>query len=486
MRDRPRQWTRPWYRPRNAALAVLVALLCWLGYAVAWALTAGPVITCGPARRMEALAAAAQPPGENAWPLAKELSALVGGAQADASVSGHAVDPATREAFAAVFGRADEEFVAEHQRMATLLRERGASDLLKRAASLPNMVRPRQVRADAPMMFSSMIDAGRLFTLARLRLASMRIALSAPEHNEAVEAMHEAAFVARAYSHQATCLEQLIGWGVARDACRQVREALAEHRLDAPILQRLRALIRDEVAALGPPSLGLEGNKQLYLDVIQRIHADDGRGDGRLLLSQLDEAGLTEVTSVPLLGGRGPVPRIANLAGFLLPGRRETTGLVEQYYGGLIRKSRLPPRARTADAFDPRAFVVRHGPHNFIVPLLAPATEAGLWSHGAARCEIAGTLVVIAIELHRAATGQLPGTLDELVPKHLESPAVDPVSGAGFVYRRSGEDYTLYGVGVDGADDGGKTSPGDPAPALLPRGAGLDFVLHDAAPRAGP
>jgi hypothetical protein len=64
--------------------------------------------------------------------------------------------------------------------------------------------------------------------------------------------------------------------------------------------------------------------------------------------------------------------------------------------------------------------------------------------------------LVLALYAHRSSEGELPRSLDELVPEYLEALPVD-VDGRGFRYSPA-ESY-LYSVGEDRLDQGG----GEPA-----------------------
>lgn len=65
--------------------------------------------------------------------------------------------------------------------------------------------------------------------------------------------------------------------------------------------------------------------------------------------------------------------------------------------------------------------------------------------------------VELALIAFHNEQGQLPESLDELVPKYLTAVPLDPFSPTGkpLLYRREGKDYVLYSVGNDGEDDGG-------------------------------
>ena len=61
----------------------------------------------------------------------------------------------------------------------------------------------------------------------------------------------------------------------------------------------------------------------------------------------------------------------------------------------------------------------------------------------------------LAIELFRAAHGELPESLDKLVPALLPEVYTDPFDGAPLRYRRVDSGYTVYSVYIDLRDDQG-------------------------------
>ena len=68
------------------------------------------------------------------------------------------------------------------------------------------------------------------------------------------------------------------------------------------------------------------------------------------------------------------------------------------------------------------------------------------------------TLTVIALLQFRKDSGRLPQQLAELVPKHLTEVPIDAFSGKPLIYRldKDGKDFTLYTIGMDQVDDGGR------------------------------
>lgn len=62
----------------------------------------------------------------------------------------------------------------------------------------------------------------------------------------------------------------------------------------------------------------------------------------------------------------------------------------------------------------------------------------------------------LAIRWYESQFGELPAQLQDLVPEFLASVPVDPFLNQPLVYRREDGGFVLYGVGIDGVDDGGK------------------------------
>ena len=67
-------------------------------------------------------------------------------------------------------------------------------------------------------------------------------------------------------------------------------------------------------------------------------------------------------------------------------------------------------------------------------------------------------VIVVAIErFKRAHGGALPPSLDALVPDYLDTIPEDPFDGQILRFAQSDGSYTVYSVGIDQRDDGGKT-----------------------------
>lgn len=74
------------------------------------------------------------------------------------------------------------------------------------------------------------------------------------------------------------------------------------------------------------------------------------------------------------------------------------------------------------------------------------------------RAEMRLLRTTLAIHAWRVTTGDLPDSLDQLVPKYLNEIPIDPMSPnrTRLRYKRGDDSYLLYSVGYDGVDDGGE------------------------------
>jgi hypothetical protein len=90
--------------------------------------------------------------------------------------------------------------------------------------------------------------------------------------------------------------------------------------------------------------------------------------------------------------------------------------------------------------------------------------------------------VAVAAERYRRANGRWPEALAQLVPGYLARVPADPFDGKPLRLRRRDDGVTVYSVGPDGKDDGGRIDRQRADPA----GIDLGFRLWDVAKRRQP
>ncbi len=77
-----------------------------------------------------------------------------------------------------------------------------------------------------------------------------------------------------------------------------------------------------------------------------------------------------------------------------------------------------------------------------------------------AQTAINQAVVACALERHRLARGNYPEKLEALLPEYANKLPHDIITGEPLKYRRLTEnEFTLYSVGLNRVDDGGKPAP---------------------------
>jgi hypothetical protein len=132
----------------------------------------------------------------------------------------------------------------------------------------------------------------------------------------------------------------------------------------------------------------------------------------------------------------------------LLPGMDPDTG---RLYPDVIRKNF--EAAKSKESLFP---TLLH--HELLVTMLLPSLQKYYQKVALAETALNEAIIACALERYRLANGKLPDPLDQLVPKFLDHVPMDVCNGQPLIYHPgSGRDFTLYSVGWNLTDDGGKT-----------------------------
>jgi len=87
--------------------------------------------------------------------------------------------------------------------------------------------------------------------------------------------------------------------------------------------------------------------------------------------------------------------------------------------------------------------------------------EKALAKEAASTALLRGAQTALAIERHRLQNhGQLPESLEALVPQLIASVPRDPFDGRPLRYKKLEKGYAVYSVGNNGKDDGGVSKSG--------------------------
>lgn len=138
-------------------------------------------------------------------------------------------------------------------------------------------------------------------------------------------------------------------------------------------------------------------------------------------------------------------------------------GELERYFRPL-RELSAKPVEQQCDPADPlvvqvRALEVEEPPRGNIprmtASILLPSASRSLVLRARLIAQQRGTRTVLELFAYRDHMGALPDSLEALAGDF----TIDPFSGRPFVYRRTDDGFTLYSVGLNRQDDGGRHDP---------------------------
>ncbi len=481
---------KSWFRTRNVAVGLSVVLIAVIAYRIYWTATAEPAPVIDYAARIVELCESAQPDGDNGWPLLTEAAAHT--VEVEALVLEMEFRP--REEgflFSLQYSFINDWGVTvdiEPERVALrMLRERGAFDLMAEAARRPRMVRP--VTGPSPLWNSlALSELSHFRTMAQARAASMRLAFRDGDTAEGVAAFEQTLALARACGSQADLIDHLTGMAIGTLALDHIRHELMEGSLDAATCRALLDAL-DRQLPLSRPHVALEGERAIFLDMIQWMFTDDGHGDGRLDVGKFNQfatgAGMSSLARA-----------LGTVRSMFVAGRAETTRLVNEFYDGLVAESKLSPLERSESRFDADLFTGRLATRHLLLELMIPAAGKFLDNADARRVTTEGFRIMVGLAAYQARHAAYPDALDRLAPEFLAEVPVDPTHGGPFRYRLLSDDphrrpYLLYSTGIDQIDDRGVEldEPGHWkhggwfAALVDPNVTGVDFVINRPRPK---
>lgn len=271
----------------------------------------------------------------------------------------------------------------------------------------------------------------------------------------------------------------LVSWAILALAEQTLGEVLADHP-DLLTDDQL-VVLSHRLAAFGGGGGGdegfrpqLAGERMMFADFMQRVYTDDGCGGGHMTapgmeyLRKLSNFDVHLTGIQPSMTGVEQAAEVAigPVAGAAMAGRNEMMSI---YNRALDRAETWAgtPQWKWDDSRSPDQEIenlhingtlgrARYWPVALLVPALS---QLGLSAQNAEQSRD-GTLVAIALELHRRRHGDYPGRLDDLTPRLLPIVPLDRFDGGPIKYRLVDGKPVVYSIGVDRKDDGGRAPRG--------------------------
>ena len=280
--------------------------------------------------------------------------------------------------------------------------------------------------------------------LAKAMVADMCLRAEAGDFDTVATRTETLLRLGQAISWNPTIIRWLVGTAIQALTLREIRRELDEYEFTEDAARKmLRAAERWPIAPVGR---ALDGEQAALDYFMQEYFTNDGNGDGYMAPAA--------VQSMDMFGASGTEPGFiaAFRARYLMPGRRVHQEAFDAAFDELRPMADVRPIDRVMPISELPAI---DGSAPAIVEIMMPAIGKAVQQADLAAFTAAYTRVMLALEVHHAVHGVWPASLDELAPDILDAAPVDPITGQAFGYRVEDDDYVLYGVGIDGVDDGG-------------------------------
>ncbi len=466
-----------WYRPRNVFLAVLAAVVLFFGWAFleVWQVyTAEPNLVVDYRAQLRELAhkhAGVMLEGVNdTWEILQSAIDVGDRVWSDLDAEFAAANVKQRYDwdeghidFAYVLhGRELPEDVDRERLCLDRMHNRGVMDMLALFTEQP--IRLRLLPDDEPLFFVKLPYLSRARKLAHVRVASMRLALAAGNIEGITIAFEQLLAMGTTISAQPTLREFLVGMMIQSLAMTELRRELMEAEFNEPVCRRmLEAIDRFRLVDV---SYCMESDRLAFHDLIQLSFSDDGNGNGYLIPGNIGWEGISKDKHYF---------RSAVATRFYYADREEVRRRYDAWVDGYLHEGSLLPIERWRSDFDPEIIGKELSARHRFLSVALPAFGKVMHNDNIHRIQRAGTRIMLAIEIYRAANGSYPNKLDELTTSILPDLPNDPFHNAPFGYRLVEDDphdrpYLLYSTGPDRSDDGGKEPSGIHADYWGPEG----------------
>jgi len=343
----------------------------------------------------------------------------------------------------AIDGRLDAEQV---EKLSELLEQNAeALDLFTKASERSGYYREYTVGADGSLLSVTMPPLGEMRRAAKAMIARAELASLQGDYDAAAD---DCLVVLRSSGHTSqvpSLIEELVAAAVQQltNASLVRVVARAGDSLDyAALAQRL------EQADPGTPDFAraMQLERAMFMDTVQRLYRPDPDSEMVVVDPQMAKSYFNAADRDLADAEEAKITR------------DQFDALIEAadgYYGRIAESMTLPYRqARTAMeqlegelANEARGYLGALG-------VLVPSLMHSKTYQDRAESQRRLTHVLLDVLAYRQASGELPDSLDEL--RGAGDVTIDAFAEKPFVYRRNGDTFTLYSVGPDGRDDGGK------------------------------
>jgi hypothetical protein len=255
-------------------------------------------------------------------------------------------------------------------------------------------------------------------------------------------------------------VEQLVGIAVEALSVGTIRDILSSHQVDSNTLKALQENL-ERAFADENFVINFAAERLCMYDRIQACFTDSAFGS-HLYLPRIGSLSLGSVKEQEYFWPAGfftPFvhPKMTFHILFTHPGKKETRQMADGLYDYYEKIARKSPAQLKAENEDSEQYFLRKLKDNLFLGIMAPAFGRIIQISYRFKTEVPATVAIIALQRYKQDKGQYPESLDELrTAGFIKAVPIDPWSDKSLVYKKTDAGFTLYSVGMNFKDDGGK------------------------------
>ncbi len=255
-------------------------------------------------------------------------------------------------------------------------------------------------------------------------------------------------------SSRLTLIENLVGMSISMMTYEEMISMVDKYELSNGQLEML-AEVHKSIQPTGVSDKAFETEKLLFVDTVEHVFTQNGLFGGHPVPKYYGN-----IYGIEMFRDYEEfAPMMVVGAAMLHANRTDTIKKGLAYYEQLIQEKEMTPferKQRGIDIGDDFFKDVSRYRYSFI-HIMLPAFERVIDHTYKLKAAHEATAVVVQLQRYKKQVGSYPQSLDELAEAgYIESVPNDPFSDGALVYELDGGSFTLYSVGENFTDEGGR------------------------------
>jgi len=329
-----------------------------------------------------------------------------------------------------------------------------ALELFKQASSTPHCWWERRA-PDDNLLTILMPELSKIRNLSKLSVWQAKLRAYDSDFQGAFDDLLACYKTGRHYKGPRLLIEQLVGIAIQAISTQSSFTILAHRQCETQLLKDFQGKLEHCVAE-DTYNIDYQTERFFALDFLQRCYTDNGKGSGRMIPGRVQL----------YLGaiGQSPDPPAAYARSLLVALASADRDNMQREFDKLYRTGeqyakmtpwQLRQKIDPETEFEnwPALKKARFWPVQLLAPALIKAAEVAHRS----KAEIEALITTVAILTYKNDKATLPASLQELLDSgYIRQLPMDPYCDRPLVYKKTDAGFTLYSIGADFHDDGGK------------------------------